>query len=73
MSHNREIFSSSLSGRSISCVCVVHVCVCVVHVCVHACMCVCVCVCVRASLASQTQPTPARIAFSITHGEGRVW
>ena len=25
------------------------------------------------SLASQTQPTPARIAFSITHGEGRVW
>ena len=24
------------------------------------------------SLASQTQPTPARIAFSITHGEGRV-
>ena len=24
------------------------------------------------SLASQTQLTPARIAFSITHGEGRV-
>ena len=28
---------------------------------------------VQNSLASQTQPTPARIAFSITHGEGRVW
>ena len=25
------------------------------------------------SLASQTQPTPARIDFSITHREGRVW
>ena len=24
----------------------------------------------RTSLASQPQPTPARIAFSITHGEG---
>ena len=25
------------------------------------------------SLASQTQLTPAQIAFSVTHGEGRVW
>ena len=25
------------------------------------------------SLTGQTQPTPAQITFSITHGEGRVW
>ena len=27
----------------------------------------------QGGLASQTQPTPAQIAYSITHGEERVW
>ena len=41
---------------------------CVHMVCSCNVVCVCVCVCVCDSLASQTQPTPAQITFSVTHG-----